>query len=218
MADAVKRRSYDNSRREAAARETRRDIVAAARQLFVDLAYPATTFLAIARQAGVSVQTVYAHFPAKNGLLKAVIDQAIAGDDEPVALADRPEVAAIRAEPEPEQQLRLHASLVATIMKRAAPIDQMLRSAAAVDPEAAELWERGTKARQAGMQEFATVLFERGHLREDLSVHDAADRIAVLMDPEVYRMTVGVRGWTPQEHEDWLAEMLIATLLPSRHR
>jgi len=218
MSAPVKRRSYDNSRREAAARETKRDIVAAARQLFVDLGYPSTTFSIIAGQAGVSVQTVYAHFPAKNALLKAVIDQAIVGDDEPVALADRPEVAAIRAESDPQQQLRLHASLIATIMKRAAPIEQMIRSAAAVDAEAAELWDRGTKARQAGMQEFATVLFERGHLREELSVHDAADRIAILMDPEIYRMTVGVRGWTPQEHEDWLAEMLIASLLPSRHR
>jgi len=218
MSAPVKRRSYDNSRREAAARETKRDIVAAARQLFVDLGYPSTTFSIIAGQAGVSVQTVYAHFPAKNALLKAVIDQAIVGDDEPVALADRPEVAAIRAERDPERQLRLHASLIATILKRAAPIEQMIRSAAAVDAEAAELWDRGTKARQAGMQEFATVLFERGHLREELSVHDAADRIAILMDPEIYRMTVGVRGWTPQEHEDWLAEMLIASLLPSRHR
>src|ERR1700678_532295 len=99
MPRAVKRRSYDNTRREAGARQTRRTIVTAAQKLFVELGYPVASFPAIADEAGVSVQTVFVHFPAKRDLLKEVIDQAIAGDDEPLAVRDRPEVAAIRAEP-----------------------------------------------------------------------------------------------------------------------
>ena len=215
MPGPVKRRSYDNSRREAGARQTRRSIVAAARELFVATGYPATTFPAIAEGAGVSVQTVFAHFPTKRDLLKEVIDQAIAGDDEPVAVRDRPEVAAILAEPSPERKLRIHAAQVVAISRRATSVDQMLRSAAAVDPEAAELWVRGSRARQAGMEEFAAHLFEGGHLRTGLSAHQAADRLAVLIDPELYRLTVGVRGWSPEQHEAWLAEMLIASLLPA---
>jgi AcrR family transcriptional regulator len=183
--------------------------------LFVRTGYPATTFPAIADAAGVSVQTVFAHFPAKRDLLKEVIDRAIVGDDEPVAVRDRPEVAAIRAEPDPARKLRIHAAQVIAISRRATSVDQMLRSAAAVDPEAAELWARGSKARQAGMEEFAAHLFEGGHLRKGLSAHQAADRLAVLIDPEVYRLTVGVRGWSPEQHEEWLAEMLIASLLPA---
>jgi hypothetical protein len=89
----------------------------------------------------------------------------------------------------------------------------MIRSAAAVDPEAAELWSRGSAQRQAGMEQFASHLSEGGHLRTGLSVQEAADRLAVLIDPECYRLTVGVRGWTPRQHEDWLAEILIASLL-----
>jgi AcrR family transcriptional regulator len=214
MQGPVKRRSYDNSRREAGARETRRSIVAAARELFIELGYPATTFAAVAERAGVSVQTVYVHFAAKRDLLKQVIDEAVAGDDEPVSIPNRPEVAAILAEPDPEQKLRLHAGHAVAILRRATSVDQMLRSAAAVDPEAAELWRRGAQDRRAGMEQFATVLFEAGHLWEGLSVRHAADRLAVLIDPEFYRLTVGVMGWTPQEHEAWLAEMLIASLLP----
>jgi TetR/AcrR family transcriptional regulator, regulator of autoinduction and epiphytic fitness len=214
MPGPVKRRSYDNSRREEGARQTRRSIVAAARELFIRTGYPATTFPAIADGAGVSVQTVFAHFPTKRDLLKEVIDQTVAGDDKPVPVRDRPEIAAIQAEPDPGQKLRLHAALVVAISRRATSMDQMLRSAAAVDPEAAELWARGSKGRQAGMEEFASHLYEGGHLREGLSAHQAADRLAVLIDPELYRLTVGVRGWSPEQHEEWLAEMLIASLLP----
>jgi AcrR family transcriptional regulator len=215
MPGPVKRRAYDNSRREAGARQTRRGIVSAAQDLFVRTGYPATTFPAIADAAGVSVQTVFAHFPTKRDLLKEVIDQAIVGDDEPLAIRDRPEVAAIRAEPDPVRKLRTHAAQVVAISRRATSVDQMLRSAAGVDPEAAELWARGSKARQAGMEEFAAHLFQGGHLREGLSAHQAADRLAVLIDPEVYRLTVGVRGWSPEQQEAWLAEMLIASLLPA---
>jgi TetR/AcrR family transcriptional regulator of autoinduction and epiphytic fitness len=213
MSDPVKRRAYDNSRRQAGAHETKRVIVAAAEDLFVALGYPATTFSAIAQRAGVSTQTVYAHFPAKRDLLKVVVDQAIAGDDEPVAIADRPGVAAIRAEPDPAQKLRLHAALAVGISQRATSVDQMLRSAAAVDFEAAELWRRGGQARQNGMEEMAQHLFDGGHLRDGLSAHQAADRLSVLIDPELFRLTVGVRGWSPKQHEEWLAEMLIASLL-----
>jgi AcrR family transcriptional regulator len=213
MSSPVKRRPYDNSRREAGARQTRQNIVAAARTLFVEIGYPAATFASIAERAAVSVQTVFAHFPAKRDLLKVVIDETIAGDDEPISISDRPEVAAIMAEPDPAQKLRLQAAQAVAISQRTLAVDQMLRSAAAVDSEAAELWRRGSDARQAGMEQFAAHLLKGGHLRADLSALEAAERLAVLIDPEVYRLTVGVKGWTPQQHEEWLADLLIASLL-----
>jgi AcrR family transcriptional regulator len=213
MADHVKRRSYDNSRRSAGARETRQSIVGAARHLFVTSGYPVATYPAVADAAGVSVQTVYSHFPTKRDLLKEVIDQAVAGDDEAVAIADRPEVAAILNEPTPEGKLRLHAAHAVAIAQRATSVDQMLRSAAVVDAEAAELWRRGSRERRMGMEQFASHLFQGGHLREGLTVEQATDRLAVLIDPELYRLTVGVKEWSPAQHEEWLAELLIASLL-----
>src|ERR1039457_5634726 len=206
MSESVKRRSYDNSRREERARETRRSIVAAARELFVEVGYPSATFSTIADHAKVSVQTVYSHFPDKLGLLKEVVDQAIAGDDLPVPIADRSEVAAMRTEPDPAQKLRLHASFVATVMERAAPVDQMLRSAAPVAPGAAELWSRGARARLGGMREFATHLSEGGHLRSDLTIQQAAERLAALINPDIYRMTVADMNWTSDQYEEWIAE------------
>jgi AcrR family transcriptional regulator len=213
MTDPVKRRAYDNSRREEGARETRRLIVASARELFIAHGYPATTYPSIADGAGVSVQTVYAHFSTKRDLLKQVIDEAVAGDDEPVPVVNRSEVAAILAESDPEKKLQLHAAHAVAISKRATLVDQMLRSAAAMDPEAEELWSRGSKERQVGMTRFATHLKDGDHLRDGLSVQMAADRLAILIDPEIYRLTVGVRGWTPAQHEQWLTEILIASLL-----
>lgn len=204
---------YNNSRREAGARATRRSIVNAARDLFVSSGYPVATFPAVADAAGVSVQTVHSHFPTKRDLLKEVIDQAVAGDDEPVAISERPEMASILNEPTAEGKLRLHAAHAVAISQRATSVDQMLRSAATVDAEAAELWRRGSLSRRMGMEQFASHLSEGGHLRDGLTVDEAADRLAVLIDPELYRLTVGVKQWTPQQHEDWLAELLIASLL-----
>jgi AcrR family transcriptional regulator len=212
MVRDVKGRSYDNSRREAGARETRRAIVQAAWGLFVDLRYSATTFAAIGERAGVSAQTVYAHFKTKHDLLKEVIDQAVAGDDAPVAIAERAAVAAILAEADPAQKLLLHAAMVTSIMRRAAPLDQVLRSAAAVDQEAAELLVRSSQQRRAGMGQFAAHLSETGHLREDLTVKEAAERLGVLTDPEIYRLTVLAGGWTPLQYQEWLVELVTASL------
>ena len=92
-------------------------------------------------------------------------------------------------------------------------VDQMLRSAAGVDPEAAELWRRGTQARQAGMRESRHAPGGQPRFRQGLSVQQATDRLAVLIDPELYRLTVVVRGWGLHQHEDWLAEDAIASLL-----
>ena len=218
MVDRVKRRPYDNSRRQAQARQTRQSIVEAARQLFVAIGYPAATFAAIATAAGVSVQTVYSQFPTKRDLLKVVIDQTVAGDDEPVALSDRPEVAAMIAEPSGEGKLRLQAAYAVAILRRTAEIDQVVRSAAAVDPQAAELWRLGSRQRQTGMERFAAHLNAAGCLRDELSVERAADRLAVLIDPELYRLTVATKGWTPEQHQDWLAELLITSILPKREK
>jgi hypothetical protein len=120
------------------------------------------------------------------------------------------------AEPSAEGKLRLHAAHAVAISQRATAVDQMLRSAAAIDPEAAELWSRGSRERHAGMEQFAAHLSECGDLREGLSIQQAASRLAVLIDPELYRLTVGVKGWTPEQHETWLTELLVASLLEPR--
>jgi AcrR family transcriptional regulator len=216
MADDVKTRAYDNSGREATARQTRRAIVDAARELFMEIGYPATTLAAVASRAGVSVQTVYFQFGNKRTVLKEVVGQAVAGDDDPRPLNQREWVQQILEEPDPRAKLRLHAHAVAHIMQRAEPVIRMLRSAAVVDADAAAESSKGDQQRLAGMRELADHLHDNGQLRPGLSPAEAAERVAVLINPENYRLTVAEHGWSPEQYETWLGELLIASLLPDR--
>ena len=217
MAKPVKSRSYDNSGREAGARATRRAVVAAARDLFLDKGYGATTLNEIARVAGVSVQTVYAQFGNKPAIVKQVLDEAIAGDDEPVAIVDRPEVAAQVAEPDPHVRIRMHARFVTERMHRWEPVDRMLRSAADVDPAIREQVAAEETGRLVGMRQMAEIYRGRDELAVPLEV--AAQRVAALMSPELYRRTVLDHGWTEDEYADWLGDVLAASVLkPARRR
>ncbi len=214
MNDDVKARTYDNSRRTDGALQTRRAVVAAAREIFIKRGYPATTLTAIAERARVSVQTVYAQFGNKITLLKDVIDYTVAGDDDPTPVANREWVQQILAEPDPRTKLALHARGVTIIMARSYRLDWVLRTAAPVDADADALWRKAIRQRRTGMEQLATHLHALGALRPDLTVAEAADRIATLIDPEFYRLTVAERKWKPEQYEDWLRELLIASLLP----
>ena len=215
MDDDVKGRTYDNSRRTDRALETRRAVVAAAREMFIKRGYPATTLTAIAERAGVSVQTVYAQFGNKITVLKDVIDYTVAGDDEPTPVANREWVQQILAEPDPRTKLALHAHGVTTIMARSYRLDWVLRTAAPVDADAEALWRKAIRQRHTGMEQLATHLHAVGALRPDVTVAEAADRIATLIDPEFYRLTVSERKWKPEQYEAWLTDLLIASLLPA---
>src|SRR5215467_9919547 len=105
MSPAVNRRSYDSSRRQEQARRNRGRILDAARGAFLARGYGATTIPGIATDAGVSVETVYKAFRNKPGLLKAVFDVAIAGDDEPLTMMQRRALTRVREEPDPREKL-----------------------------------------------------------------------------------------------------------------
>jgi AcrR family transcriptional regulator len=83
-------RRYSSPLREENARRTRQAIIAAAHQLFTERGYGATSLADIAAAAGVARPTPSAVFGSKPALLKEVLDQALAGDDEPVPVAQRP--------------------------------------------------------------------------------------------------------------------------------
>jgi AcrR family transcriptional regulator len=213
MPDDVKTRGYDNSRREAAARATRRAVTTAALELFVQQGYPATTLKAVAERAGVSVQTVYAQFGNKRAVLKTVIDVTVAGDDEPVPLTQRAAARTLADEPDPQRQIALLLGSVCEILARTADLDRVVRSAAGVDPEAADLWRSGAEQRRTGMAQAVAAIARTGGLRSDLTVEEASRRLAVLIDPEIYRLTVVDGGWTVEQHRSWLEELAVASLL-----
>jgi AcrR family transcriptional regulator len=186
----------------------------AARRLFLDHGYAATTMPAVAAAAGVSVQSVYKAFGNKPALLKAVFDVAIAGDDEPVPVLQREALGRVRAEPDPYRKLSLYGEFVAEVTPRHVPIQLLARAAATADPEAAGVWDQLRAERLAGLTLFARALHQDGHLRPGVSVDEARDLLWTYNSPELYELLVLQRGWTPQRYGRWLADALTAALLP----
>ena len=216
MSPGVKSRDYDNSRRAAAALATRRSVVEAAHRLFLEKGYGGTALTEVAAEAGVSVQTVYGQLGSKRNLLKEVIDVAITGDHEPVAMRDRAEAAQMMAEPDPEKKLRMLAATFTAVGVRVEPIDRVMRSAAAVDPEVAEQARQEDRGRLHGMTEIAQHLQSAGALREDVTVEAAAQVLWWLNGPSTFRPLVAEQGWSLEAYETLLGDLLVAALAPRK--
>jgi AcrR family transcriptional regulator len=214
MSEPVKSRPYDNSRRQAQARATRADVIAAGRQLFMERGYAGTTIEAIGMAAHTPLATLYRLFGSKRGILSAVLDVAFVGDHEPVAFGDRPQVRALLLdETDPSRILESLARLRREILDRVAPMESVLRSAASVDLEAAELLAVTNKQRLTGQSRVAKVLAQRHALAEGVSESDAADVIYTLTSLDLHQILIGDRGWSADRYEQWLANALCALLL-----
>jgi AcrR family transcriptional regulator len=215
MATDVNRRRDDGRDRQARTRLARAAVVAAARTLFLERGYAATTIEAISDRSDVPSATVYRLFSSKLGILKELFNVSIAGDDDAVPLTDRPHVRALIADQDPRKQLAGFVGISRGIMARTEPVYRILVSAAGSDPDAAALLAEQTRQRQQGQGGIARTLAHAGVLRPGLSERDAADIIHALMSPEIYRLLVGDRGWPPERYEQWLSGTLIDQLLPA---
>ena len=215
MATGAKRsRPPDGKSSQARTRLARAAVVEAARTLFLERGYAATTVEAISDRSDVPPATVYRLFSSKLGILKALFNVSIAGDDESVPLEDRPHVRALATDPDPRKQLSGFVGISRGIMSRTEPVYRILVSAAGSEPGAAALLAVQTRHRQQGQGPIARLLARGAALRPKLRERDAADIIHALMSPEVYRLLVGDRGWDPERYQQWLTETLIHQLLP----
>lgn len=199
---------------QARTRRTKASVVDAARRLFDERGYAATTIEAISERSDTPQPTIYRLFASKLGILKAVIDVAIVGDDEDAAMADRPQVRALLAEPDPRQQIVGFAALLRDLMARTAPVHRLLADAARSDTDAAALLDQIARQRQEGQRRVARSLARSGGLRAGLRERDAADIIHALASPEVYGLLVLDRAWSGERYERWIADTLRQQLLP----
>lgn len=167
----------------------------------------------IAADAGVSVETVYKNFVRKPGLLKAVFDLSVAGDDEPVPMAEREFAQAIRADPDPRSKLARFAAHMAESMPRAAPVYLLSRAAAASEPEIAALLAGWREDQLQGLTGLARGFAAAGYLRPGLSLERARDLLWTINSPEVYELLAVERGWDAAQYEEFLARSMIAALL-----
>lgn len=211
---AVKGRAKPRTRRAEQAERTRRHILAAASVLFLSRGYAAATIEAIAAEADVAVETVYARFGSKVGLLTAILGPAISGTDEHTSVLDRPELAEIRACSDQRRQLQLMARFSRAILQRTDQLHRILDTAASSDPKAAELRQADRESRYQSQRTYIDVLLANGPLRDGLTPEGAQATYATLASPETYAFLTGDRGWAPEQYEHWLADSLIRLLLP----
>ncbi|MGC4108985.1 MAG: helix-turn-helix domain-containing protein [Nocardioides sp.] len=207
------KRAYRSSVREESAVQTRRRIVGAATDLFVERGYAGTTIDAVAERAGVSRRTVFTSVGSKVDLLKTAWDWAVGGDDQPIAVADRPEIARMRAERDPETLVELWVDQVLRVGARVGSLDWVLARAVDVDPEASALQERIDGERRAGAGMFVAGLSGIGGLRPDVGVEEGADMAWTLMNPLLVRRLRTERGWSEEQVRTWLRRLAKASLL-----
>ena len=212
QAAAKDTRRYNSRLREEQGRATRRAIVAASHDLFVELGYAGTTIDAVAERAGVSRKTVFTAVGGKAVLLKLALQWALVGDDEPVPMRDRPDTQEQMTETDPERLLHLWAARMSEIESRVARLALVMEAAA--DPEVATIHAQSERGRRGGARAVARRLDQIDGLREGLAVRRATAIMTVLMEPLVYQRLVVESGWSVKEYAAWLEQMAAAALLP----
>jgi AcrR family transcriptional regulator len=199
------KRNYRSERRAQQARETRAAIVQAARALFVERGYAATSVQAIAEAAGVANETVYAIFKNKRAVLEAIENEAITGDAELVPLFERPFIDAARKLTDPRARIRaMRPGLEAAA--RVAEIASVMRGAAASDETVAAVWKERETARYADVERMVALVAEVGPLR--LEFRDTVDLTWVLGSPDVCYELVVERGWPVDRYVTVISELL----------
>src|SRR4051794_10181412 len=211
--DDVVKRAYASDLRTRQARQTRRAIVDAAAALFVAHGYGATTIDAIATAAGVGRKTVFTSVGGKPECLKLAIDWAIAGDDEPLSIMDRPRVRASMQAEDARWILRDYADQYTQDASRAAALVEVLDDVAGLDDTLRALHDDLQRQRTVGMTNLAAHLDLRRSLRPGLTVPDAAQLLCVYTDTVVYQRLVARHGWPPVRFVMWLADTLVAQLI-----
>lgn len=211
MGSTVNPRRYDSTHRRAQAAQTRLRIFAAAQRLFLRDGYTATTMKAIADEAGVAVQTVYAATTSKREILKGILDTAVSGPAEHVAVTASTRWQQIEQAADPLRRLALFTALHVEICLREAPAYAIMTDAAGSDPEIRALLEHTATLRYQDQHTLARLL--RAHLRPGLTVRRTADIIWTLASEHTYLALVNDRGWTPPAYQAWLAEQLAAAIL-----
>jgi AcrR family transcriptional regulator len=208
----AKKRTYSSAVRADQAARTRARIVEAAGELFESAGYARTTVREIAERADVATDTVYAVFGSKGRVLTALIDARLAPSGDVDNVTDRPEAQAVRDEPDQRRQIELFAHDMATVSVAVRPVFEMLRTASAVEPEMATIRAEMDGYRLQNMRRVVEWIAAHGPLR--LGIDEAAEVTWTVTSPDVGAMLCTGRGWSTERYADWLADVLIRTLLP----
>ncbi|HVP18566.1 MAG TPA: TetR family transcriptional regulator [Spirochaetia bacterium] len=208
------KRRYASERRKAQAAETRLHILEAARRLFTEHGYTGTTITAIALEAKVSPETVYAVFGSKRALLAELVGMSVLGNAGSTPLLEQKGPQAVRRSKSQREQVRLFAADMRRIMPRVGPLFQIMHTAAATEPEIATLLGQVLEQRLEGMRAFVRMVSANGPLRLGLDAQSAAETVWALSSAEMHWLLTVDRGWSGDRYESWLSDILEAALLP----
>ena len=208
-----KARRYDSSGRIAQALRNRSAILDASERQFLEHGYAATTVSSIAREAGVSVETVYKAFRGKAELVGAIYERGLLGRQQS-SVYERSDTMR-EQETDPQKILRSWAGFIAELGPELSAIRLLMRSAAEVDPDLANVLEKSDKERLQRMRHNARFLARRGYLRADTSAAEAADVLWMCTSAEFFELLVRRGGWSLRRFERFVGNLLIAALLPA---
>lgn len=209
------KRTYDASGRQERARARQWAVVLAAQELFERDGFRATTIATVARAAGVSAESVYKGFGTKAALAKAVFDQVLAGDDEPVPVAQRPEAQAIQAEPDVRRKIALYVPGFAHRQQQSAKVQILIRDGRHTDDTLEEVWQKLLDERLTGMGMLARHLLDTGQLRAGLDHTEVRDLLWTYIAVEQYELLVLQRQWSLDRYTSWLTHAITTALCPS---
>jgi AcrR family transcriptional regulator len=208
------KRSYDASGRREQARARRLAVVLAARELFERDGFRLTTITAIAAHAGVSAESVYKGFGSKAALANAVFDLVIAGDDEPVPVAQRSAARAVREEPEVRRKIAMFVEGLAQRQARSAKVQILIRDGRHVDNSLAPIWAKLNDEGLAGMTMLGRHLLETGQLRDGIDLDEVRDVLWNYLAVDNYERLVLSRDWSLERYSRWLASAITSAICP----
>jgi AcrR family transcriptional regulator len=212
MSDVKARRRYDSSRRLDAARRNREAVLDAAERLFLTDGYSRATVAAIAEQAGVSTELIYKAYGGKSGLMKVIYERRLAGAG-PVPAYQRSDDMR-EQQTDPRAIMREWGLLTAEVAAELTPIRLLLRAAATIDQEMADLLARTESERLDRMRHHAQFLAKRNYLRPDLSLSEATDILWACSSTEFYELLVMKRNWPLTRFAQFITDFMTARLLP----
>jgi AcrR family transcriptional regulator len=211
----LSKRAYKSDLRATQADTTRQAIIAAAGRVCLTGGWPNATIASIAKEAGVSKETIYATFGNKVALIGEMVRSQVAETVPGQHFLDGERPRAIRAKADQTRQIELWAGYLSEILERVAPLLAVVRSGADVEPEMDELYRALHHGRRANLSLIAQSIFAQGNLRKPLSVEGATDILWQLASPEMFALLTGVGGYSTARYAKWLSAMLKSALLPA---
>ncbi|WP_020391536.1 TetR/AcrR family transcriptional regulator [Kribbella catacumbae] len=208
------KRNYDASGRREQARARQQAVVLAAKDLFERDGFRATTIAAVAKSAGVSAESVYKGFGTKAALAKAVFDYVIAGDDEPVPMAERADAQAVQAEPDVRHKIKLYVDGLAQRQERSAKVQILIRDGRHTDETLDEVWQKLLAERLVGMGMLGRHLLDSGQLRPAIEPDEVRDVLWTYIAVELYELLVLQRNWSLDRYAAWITRGITGAICP----